>query len=359
MHSGWQEHRFWFSRESPQKFIYTIKPHPMRNFHIFLLSLSLLFLNTIVRAQACPDSVSILHYIFSGDATDLSGNGYDGQIVGPLSAPDRFGKPDGALAFNGIFDYVLTGYEPDLGTDDFSIEIWFNAASISASPGNRLISKGVAMVGTPAYAGYAIKLRKENGINELRFSLGDEAGETVTAISTGIQENKWNHVVAVREENGMKVYINGQFSASFFASKIFNVDTNLPFTLGRLDRDGLAPNAEYFHGSLDLVRIYNYALTQEEIDCLYSLDSDILLDNRTPNESEGFAFYPNPVSNFLYFPEGNDPEIQIWNLSGERVLASRGEGKRVDLSHLPDGVYFLKMVTRKGSVFTRKLLKGQ
>jgi hypothetical protein len=53
------------------------------------------------------------------------------------------------------------------------------------------------------------------------------------------------------------------------------------------------------------------------------------------------------------------PEIQIWNLSGERVLASRGEGKRVDLSHLPDGVYFLKMVTRKGSVFTRKLLKGQ
>lgn len=333
------------------------KKADMQNLTFIIIPFFLL-LTEVGSAQPCPDSASILHYIFHGDAMDLSGNDYEGSVFGAQPAQDRFGEAGQAYAFNGSSDYILTGYEPDLGYQDFSIEIWFKTESISPSPGNRLVSKGVAMVGSPAFAGYAVKLRKENGINEVRFSLGDEAGETVTAVATGIQENEWVHVVAVREENGMKVFLNGEFSASFFANKIFKVDTNLPLTLGRLDRDGLAPNAEYFHGSIDMVRIYDYALGEEEIDCLYTLDSDILLNNRLTEEHQNLSIFPNPVSDFLNLPEGKGLKYQLWSANGELVLTTNGEKNQMNLSHLPNGVYVVRIISKEGSYSSQILLKG-
>ena len=48
----------------------------------------------------------VAYYPFSGDATDSSGNGYDGEITGDPQLTDRFGNSNSAY----IFDEMEIGF---------------------------------------------------------------------------------------------------------------------------------------------------------------------------------------------------------------------------------------------------------
>ncbi|MBM4114082.1 MAG: hypothetical protein FJ253_12060, partial [Phycisphaerae bacterium] len=49
----------------------------------------------------------VVHYTFDGNAQDSSGNGIHATVVGAALAPDRFGAPDKAYAFDGVDDYLV------------------------------------------------------------------------------------------------------------------------------------------------------------------------------------------------------------------------------------------------------------
>lgn len=240
--------------------------------------------------QSCPIDAAILKYTFCGNALDISGNNYHGHAISPALTADRFGNPDKAYDFNGTSDYILIGDEPDLGTQDFSLEIWFYARTIHPSPGNRLVSKGASIFGMPSNAGFTIKLRNMGGNNELRFTVGDQSGTLTTATYTGVPLNQWIHVVAIREGNEIRLFVNGQLESTLPTGLVYKLDTNLPFTLGRLDRGGFGPNAEYVDGIIDLVRIYDYPLAAEEVECLYDLDSDNLPPVSVPTMGQWALF---------------------------------------------------------------------
>jgi hypothetical protein len=256
----------------------------MQNWLFIIFSFFLLPLISI--GQSCPADASILEYTFCGNALDISGNNYHGQPLSPTLTTDRFGNPDKAYDFNGTSDYILVGDEPDLGTNDFSIEVWFYPRNIPPSPGARLVSKGASIFGTPSNAGFTIKVRNIGGSNELRFSVGGSSGTLVTATYTSIPLNQWVHVVAIREGTEIRLFVNGQPESTLSSGNTFNLDTNLPFTLGRLDRGGFGPNVEYFDGIIDLVRIYDYPLSEDEVKCLFELDSDDLPPSPIPTMSQ-------------------------------------------------------------------------
>ena len=90
-----------------------------------------------------------------------------------------------------------------------------------------------------------------------------QAGRMATydrALPTG-----WHHVVAVREQNHLKLYIDGQLIAT---SKAFNpadydLTNDCPLTIG-------FGAHTYFHGIMRGLRLYNRVLTENEIGQLFS-----------------------------------------------------------------------------------------
>lgn len=92
---------------------------------------------------------------------------------------------------------------------------------------------------------------------------------------------------------------------------------------------------------------------------LFVDDISITPSLSVPDFEDGFQWYPNPVSDFLYLSaKTNISSVQVINLLGQRV--SEWEpgtaGARVDLSALPSGSYLVR-VTAADRVRTLKVLK--
>ncbi len=66
------------------------------------------------------------------------------------------------------------------------------------------------------------------------------------------------------------------------------------------------------------------------------------------------SFYPNPVTNLLYFKGGafknlTETEVRMLDLSGKVVLQQNLSQPQIDLSQLSSGMYFLWMETEEGN----------
>ena len=78
------------------------------------------------------------------------------------------------------------------------------------------------------------------------------------------------------------------------------------------------------------------------------------------NNIEGFATYPNPITNNIFTITSNSnskKELTIFNVLGKRVLSSSFSGLKsdVDVSTISSGIYILK-VTEDGKTSTKKLV---
>lgn len=73
---------------------------------VFLLIFSAVFSNTAFN-QIDLNNGLIAYYPFTGNANDVSGNGFHGVVRnGAFPTTDRFGNPNSAFYFDGIDDYI-------------------------------------------------------------------------------------------------------------------------------------------------------------------------------------------------------------------------------------------------------------
>ena len=79
-----------------------------------------------------------------------------------------------------------------------------------------------------------------------------------------------------------------------------------------------------------------------------------------PEQIEGLAIYPNPVSNnkpFIYITSKKSlsKTVDVFNVLGKRIFSTDLTGKELNISRLSTGVYILKITENKVSE-TRKLV---
>ena len=75
---------------------------------------------------AIPIGDLVVYYPFNGNADDESGNGLDGEVLGPVLAEDRFGNENSAYVFDGIDDFIRVQDHDLLDiTDSITIAAWF------------------------------------------------------------------------------------------------------------------------------------------------------------------------------------------------------------------------------------------
>jgi len=191
-------------------------------------------------------------------ANDIVGDNH-GTIYGdPIWQPES-GKKDGALAFDGIDDYVETGFVLDPAGGAFSVLAWIQGGA----PGQVIISQtdgpsgaGEIWLGADAVEGKLMtKLRSPSGRSPAPPMVADAV----------ITDGQWHHVgIVVAEQKVRHLYVDG-IRAAFDTQPVVlpSSDGGLYFGAGKtLDAEA------FFSGLIDDVRIYNVALSTDKIAAL-------------------------------------------------------------------------------------------
>ncbi|WP_167343408.1 T9SS type A sorting domain-containing protein [Flavobacterium chungangense] len=86
---------------------------------------------------------------------------------------------------------------------------------------------------------------------------------------------------------------------------------------------------------------------------------DKFLGTVTPEteSAEEITFFPNPASDILYIKSFlNIEQLYLFDITGKLVLSQSGT-KQINIKNLPKGIYFVKVRTDSGKVYTKRILK--
>ena len=214
------------------------------------------------------------HYTFSGNANDWSGYGNHGTVNGATLATDRFGNAASAYCFDGS-SYIDMGNDPSINlASSLTVSAWFRVDDLSA------VISGQALVGKygPAHSSpednqnlLAIGPSSTSSVGKFMFAPYSEAHTThVQWDYPSSMQGQWAHVTGTYESNIGSLYFNGNLVATnaFGGANPYQSSVNL--TVGATPFDG--PEGflkRYFVGCMDDIRIYNRALTRNDVSELY------------------------------------------------------------------------------------------
>ncbi|MCC6574960.1 MAG: carboxypeptidase regulatory-like domain-containing protein [Planctomycetes bacterium] len=186
-------------------------------------------------------------------ATDSSGNGHNGTLTNGVARIPG----EKSLYFDGVNDYIDTGYSPIFGPgDSFTISCW---AKTTTNTGSRVL------FGWETTYGMAIFLEPGNTV---RFRLRDDLANQTNLVTTfNFSDGQWHHYAIVRDDSASQLrgYIDGTLAGqmSDASTTSLNPGGARKFYIGA--EDNVVSPALYFQGQLDHVRIYGTARTQPQI----------------------------------------------------------------------------------------------
>lgn len=194
------------------------------------------------------------------DATDDTGNGADGVING---SPDCVCGPSGnALRLNGVNDDIrFLGSFDLLFAGDFTISFYFlpeNApgiVDILSKKENCTIDQSLA-------------IRYESGSKTLRAEIAENIN--IRAESRAILDGPecWKHITWVRNGVNLYLYVNGVLVHTVNTPGFLDASNNGVMSIA--NSPCLANGELRFAGRLDELRMYNRALTTDEVEGLYT-----------------------------------------------------------------------------------------
>ncbi len=195
-------------------------------------------------------------------AEDLSGNKHEGVIDNPTWVDGKFGK---ALEFGGEGSDVFVTVEstPELNVDEMTFMAWVNAEHWDGI--RQIVGKSVhgGCGGRTQYG-----LFSEGGVFKLRFET--EGGRA--DISTDLPDTgKFIHVAFTNDTKTGKIYIDGKEVAEGDVPGKLNANDD-PWRIGQ-DCDRLN---YVFAGIIDEVRLWNRALSEDEINTFIEVGVEAL-----------------------------------------------------------------------------------
>lgn len=223
-------------------------------FLVFFVSL-----NEIATASLSDGLIG--HWTFDGNADDLSGNDHHGTNYGATLTSGHNGNPDSAYSFNGN-SYISI---PDsdsftFGSESFTISTWMKFSETGS----------YYMMGHDEGPGTTNKWIFWPSTSGIIFHVNTQSGGAFSPITYSNWETTletWYHLSVVRDGNNYFIYINGEeVNSSIDTRGIPNPNAALIF--GDAESQHTERN---FRGALDDIRIYNRALSSDEILDLYTI----------------------------------------------------------------------------------------
>ena len=351
------------------------------------MSKNLLCMICVILGLAAGASAELLVYYNFDEtsgavAADVSGNGFDGTINGSTNWVE--GYIGGALEFTGECNVTLPAEAMDLFSDVGSVAFWMNAGVPDGI--YTMFWGGDNVTGTGFGPENEMHVHLESEVadvwigGELSFfamanpnvhlhsdpAKGVEPGNVpVNPILMG--DEFWHHVAATWSDGTgtMKLYIDGELiTESEYITTAYALNNIFLGQMGSGNRT--------YVGLLDDVRIFNNALTDQEVLDL-ALNQSAVDDSPAakPQEFVLHQNYPNPFNprtTIRYeLAQPSDVLLTIYNQTGRKVRTlvqtNQGSGTqsiswdgRDDTGgQLPSGIYLYRLQV-DDEVQTRKLI---
>lgn len=234
-----------------------------------------------------PKAEPILHYSFEKDTIegnivkDISGNGNDGTLYGSPSFEEDPLNPDGqSIRLNndnitsqsGNGQYVSMPSQLLANINDVTISGWIYCIAGSAT-GNtnqgRFFDFGTGPSSSGKYYFY-YSTQYDSSSPRVGITMNSNAGET-TVMAPNRDVGNWHHIAVVLDGTDMILYYDGveYRRNSNLATKPFMLE----YTAAFLGRSMWGPDKLY-NGRIDDFRVYNRAVSAEEISNIYQGKTD-------------------------------------------------------------------------------------
>jgi hypothetical protein len=192
----------------------------------------------------------------SGGTVKYSAGDNNGKLIGNPQWRPEAGKVNGALIFCGKGTYIDIGRDSDFDiTDQITVSAWIKV--------NKFDQEWQAVI---AKGDTAWRLQRNQNEDSLEFACsglkipsGVPWGNLLGKRS--VNDGQWHHVAGIYDGTKMYLIIDGDVDASQPASGRINKN-NAPVYIG----NNAEQNARFWNGLIDDVRVYNYALTKEEVE---------------------------------------------------------------------------------------------
>lgn len=200
------------------------------------------------------------------------------------------GVQDRALRFDGDDDWFFLFGEKVEGTFttiDFSLSFYFQSTS-SANESQAIFTKRLDCSTDRAFS-----IRFNPFTKILNVELTESPTFSGSLSKTLPSGSCWYHVVIVRKGATTLLYVNGQEFGKINApvSQRVNITNSEPLTIGRsncnLDQD--------FRGFLDEIRLYNRALSREDVEDLFFHPDEIAIGKKSSGTKDTTIFLGNAV----------------------------------------------------------------
>jgi len=231
----------------------------------------------------------VLHLQADGDVADASGEGNNGVFTGAQYAPGVSGQ---AFRFNGQETYVTVPNSASLQSGNVTVAYWVNY-DLPQNPvlvtrrGNTNTSTWGWQTGVTSFDPQAV-----NATQEIQWCW-DNLCEYSPSIPSVNMVDTWTHVTVTYDDSLVRMYLNGTKVREFAASSSFE-NATADLIVGR----AFTANGYSLVGCMDDVRVYNYAISDADVQSLASVQATGLCQpdadgDGIPDDEDAFPNNPS------------------------------------------------------------------
>jgi Concanavalin A-like lectin/glucanases superfamily/Secretion system C-terminal sorting domain len=301
----------------------------------------------------------IAYYPFNGNANDESGGSNNGTVFQAQPVANRYNVPSSAYYFDGINDNIQIANNPSLNFQkSITVSFWMIVKSFYDREEYPL-----------SHGNWENRWKVSITNKKIRWTIKTDTGIKDLDSETELSVDTLYNVSVTFSGSDMEIYLNGKLDAfTNFSGQI--LQTNIDLMIGQV----LPGNSNYnFSGILDDIRIYDFALSREEIQNLYGITTSVK-DNENsilPTDNYLYQNYPNPFNgqSAISFNISKQEHVKlfIYDVLGKKVkklidenlnvgkhvvvwnsLSDNGEG-------VSSGIYFYRLEL-PGFVSSRKMI---
>jgi hypothetical protein len=262
----------------------------------------------------------VAYYPFDGNANDESGMALPASVQSCTLTYDRFIKANSAYHFTGTSKSHMDAAVPSLpvGSNPRTITCWFNGTrdldqlfymTVLLEMGDKSGSKTLL----------SIQLENLYGRIVVNFNTLNNSNDQILSNPVDWWSNGW-HMLAVRysEDNHLAVYLDGGV-VTFPSSTYVMLNTAVNNHVVSINGYG---TSHYLTGDIDDIRIYNRALSDQELQDLYFYEAPEPPLLKIQVKTVQVTMTVKPTKKYLLM---SSLDLKTWTNAGQIFVANTSE----------------------------------
>ncbi len=288
-------------------------------------------------ADPAPHGLIAKYSFNNGNSNDEIGSNNLTPLNGATYGIDRFGNANHSSLLDGANDYLKTTSPFFKPGQAYTFSLWFKSGAANQASQTLFGTQPLQL--TVGYNFYG------DGTFDAGISSGNgwDIGSTSpvgldTFHVNSVTVTNWNNLIMTYNGSVWKYYMNNTLVNSTNTGTPANNITDI--FIGAVC---VGPQS-FFKGSIDDIRVYDYAISLTEIADLYNEVNPATVGiNENLLNKNSIIIYPNPTNSTLTINVSMPTTISIINVLGQELLTQKVQSSEtINVSNLENGIYFVK-----------------